>query len=297
MQTRFIWLQAITSVHVGAGQTSSLIDLPVIREAKTGYPFLPGSGMKGALRDEFRLSTARQLKQESKSLAEAIREADRAPQIEKLFGKQESAGQLLVGDGKLAFIPMRSLEHAFVWVTCPNLIRRLKNDLAFAGIDIAVDNARLDKLLRASDDKALLSGKSIHVEDYRLTPLEGDEAFDPAAFFAPFAFPDGYAHRVSFANVVVVGDAFFNYLVSRRLPVRSRNRLEPLTKTVATGALWTEESLPPDTIFYSIIADRSPDGNALNEFLAAKVRNLQVGGNESVGEGWLSLVPHGEQRT
>lgn len=294
MQTRFIWLQAVTSVHVGAGQTASLIDLPVIREAKTNYPFLPGSGLKGALRDEFRLTIAKKAKQEGKTYADTVREADRSEQVERLFGKQESAGRLLIGDGKLAFIPMRSLEHAFVWVTCPYLIRRLSNDLAFAGIDVAIDNSDLDTLIKASDGEALFAGESIHVEDYHLKPAGGSAGFDPVAFFEPFGFPDQYARRQSFKNVVIVNDSFFNYLVSRRLPVRSRNRLEPLTKTVANGALWTEESLPPETILYTVIADRSPEGDAVAEFEKAEVKRLQVGGNETVGEGWLSLAPFGE---
>src|SRR5436309_15986200 len=45
--------QPITPLHIGCGQDVGVVDLPVIRERTTGYPFIPGSGIRGSLRDTF----------------------------------------------------------------------------------------------------------------------------------------------------------------------------------------------------------------------------------------------------
>lgn len=43
-------LLAETSIHAGAGQSGGVIDLPIQREAHTGWPVVYGSAVKGALR-------------------------------------------------------------------------------------------------------------------------------------------------------------------------------------------------------------------------------------------------------
>lgn len=304
MKSCFLWLRAMTPVHVGAGQTASLIDLPVIREATTGYPFIPGSAMKGALRDDFRLTAARSIyanaaeRDATKGWASAIEKADNDEHVVvPLFGRQESAGQLLVGDARLAFLPMRSLEHAFVWVTCPFILWRLNQDLAFAGSSPSIPETAFKPLRDRNGPKALFSGNALHIEDYRFERSPTDPAFDPASLFEGL-FPDTYAAD-DYSNVVIVRDDFFAYLSQRRLPVRMRNRLEPVKKTVVTGALWSEESLPPETLLYTVIAERAARSNspsvntALTLFQKNLPGHLQVGGNETVGEGWLALSVHG----
>ena len=51
--TKMYWLQAITPLHVGAGKGVGFIDMPIIREKVTTWPFVPGSAVKGVLRDYF----------------------------------------------------------------------------------------------------------------------------------------------------------------------------------------------------------------------------------------------------
>ena len=47
-------LYAQTNIHAGTGQnTISSIDLPIQREAHTGYPCVYGSATKGAIRAKF----------------------------------------------------------------------------------------------------------------------------------------------------------------------------------------------------------------------------------------------------
>ena len=40
-----------TPMHVGAGSSVGAVDQPIIRERHTGFPVIPGSAVKGVLRD------------------------------------------------------------------------------------------------------------------------------------------------------------------------------------------------------------------------------------------------------
>jgi CRISPR-associated protein Cmr4 len=56
MLTRPFLLHALSPLHSGTGQAADIIDLPTARMKATGIPFLPGSSIKGVLRDARRES-------------------------------------------------------------------------------------------------------------------------------------------------------------------------------------------------------------------------------------------------
>lgn len=111
MNTQMLGMLAETFIHPGQGQSVGAIDLPVAREAATDYPFIAGSSLKGAMRAVF----------EHKNSTE---------EANKLFGKQDNAGNLLVSDARLLLLPVRSLTSAYKWLTCPHLLERLQRDMA-----------------------------------------------------------------------------------------------------------------------------------------------------------------------
>src|SRR5437763_951036 len=45
------WLHALTPLHVGSGRAIGVVDLPIVREAVTNWPYVPGSAVKGVLAD------------------------------------------------------------------------------------------------------------------------------------------------------------------------------------------------------------------------------------------------------
>ncbi len=53
MLTQIFHLHALTALHVGAGQALGVVDLPLARARATHLPLVPGSALKGVLRDEF----------------------------------------------------------------------------------------------------------------------------------------------------------------------------------------------------------------------------------------------------
>ncbi len=89
----------------------------------------------------------------------------------------------------------------------------------------------------------------------------------------------------------MISDDEFNYFASYCLAVNARNVLKKETKT--SGNLWYEEAIPADTLFYALLISRPVGGqneaiNTVKE-LFKKRPYLQVGGNETVGQGWCAV--------
>ena len=56
MTASLVFLHAYTPLHSGTGQGVESIDLPIARERATGLPVVPGSSIKGCLRDTIPLT-------------------------------------------------------------------------------------------------------------------------------------------------------------------------------------------------------------------------------------------------
>jgi CRISPR-associated protein Cmr4 len=101
--------------------------------------------------------------------------------------------------------------------------------------------------------------------------------------------------------LALVSDEDFRDFVRHGTEVVTRVRLEDDKKTVASGALWTEEHLPSDTLLYSFVAAWPPSRNGeglptdaagilaeISKLLNARPV-VQVGGKETVGHGFVAL--------
>ena len=119
MTTTQLLFHALSPLHAGTGQSIGAIDLAIARDRATQFPYLPGSSIKGSLRD-----VARQ-----KLVQNAL--------LIKLFGPEtanasEHAGALIVSDANLLLLPVRSVAGTFAWVTSPicfialRVMRRLR---------------------------------------------------------------------------------------------------------------------------------------------------------------------------
>ena len=71
-------LLAETFLHPGSGQSDGAIDLKVAREAVTGYPYIPGSAVKGAL------------------CAAMCDGGEQKTRVDAAFGQVDGAGSVLV---------------------------------------------------------------------------------------------------------------------------------------------------------------------------------------------------------
>lgn len=264
MKTVVLGLLAETSIHPGGGRSSGVVDLPVAREAATDYPVLVGSALKGALRDRTRMERGEEL-------------------AERRFGKQDWAGELLVSDGRLLLLPVRSLTGASQWVTCPQLIERYRRDLARAGgeaaapPDLPPDPGR-GRAIAAEPGELFLEERQFRV-DQVLDRALGD------ALGRLLAHPD-VRERLA-RRLVVVNDHDFGWFARYGLPITARNQLDENTKQ--SKNLWYEETLPPDIVMYTMVTSRTGDVLVALRETFPDGRYLQAGGNETVGQGWFAV--------
>jgi len=90
-------------------------------------------------------------------------------------------------------------------------------------------------------------------------------------------------------------DAFRDFVLYGT-EVQTHIKLDPDKKTVQSGALWTTESLPVDTLLYApLMATKSRGGVSLSgQQVLEKVKGLglvhtQLGGDETTGQGMVAL--------
>jgi CRISPR-associated protein Cmr4 len=308
-------LHAQTAMHPGAGTALGTVDLPVQRERATHWPTVAGSALKGILRDACRNHIAARpdlddlgrfddrpdVRAERKG---SVRQrADATLDLNLLFGPPtagsgEFAGALSVTDARLLAFPVRSLKGVFAWVTCPAVLERLHRDAALAGRAVAwsppaVDNNRA---LSAPSCPCLVEGKHLVLEEFEFVRAEGDSA-PVAAWVSENLLPSSTAYQKTRERFnrqfVVLADDDFTHFVRHATEVMARVGLNYDTKTVKDGALFYQEFLPAETLFYAVVLsnpsrsrDVRADGAALLKKLAGSLPTvLQVGGDETTGKG------------
>lgn len=315
-KTAMLFLYCETPVHAGTGTSLSIVDLPIQRERITGLPIVQASSLKGVLRAE----TLSILKRKGEQNAEE--------KVKVLFGPEPKPGQasdhagcVSPHDARLLLFPIRSLVGVFAWATCPFVLERFKREMIAAGFQIGwqVPNpANSQQALVAHDDTIVADGKVV-LEEFAFKAQPSAEAKSIAEWLVENAFPQSEEYK-PFRNwlphrFVILPDDAFRDFTQLATEVIARIRLKPETKTVAEGALWTEEHLPSETLLYAPIfvskplapKDTVPDEfKENNEPSAAKVLEflkglttpnndkpyldrLQIGGDETVGRGIVKV--------
>ncbi len=285
MNTRLLFLHAFSPLHPGSGQSVGAIDLAIAREKSTNIPYLPGSSIKGVLRDRF------------SSRDEKL--------TEKLFGPptenaSDYAGSLQFGDGRLVFLPVRSLAGTFAFVTSPYLLDRLAVDLeeSATALSFPKDEFLGRNMANVATASALLQelgGKEkVVLEDL---DLDG-RGFDSLATFGKDLGQAVGGERLAKSmqsRICVVHDDVMSFLLEKATDVAARIRLKDETKTVAKGALWYEESLPAESILAALVVAAPPkkanlDAAKALEHLDAGLEGMtQFGGKATVGKGFCRL--------
>jgi CRISPR-associated protein Cmr4 len=242
-----------------------VVDLPVAREAATDYPVMVGSSLKGALRDK---ATAGQVIEEAAA--------------NHAFGMPDQAGELLISDGRLLLLPVRSLTGAARWVTCPHLVERYRRDLLRAGLSPLPVKPSLDQ------GQALASGSGYLFLEERQFMIVAAPATDLVEAIETLMIHAEVRQRLS-EQVVVVHDDDFAWFARYGLSVQARNALSK-DGTKRSESLWYEETLPPDSLMYAIVLGRTEDSlEPLHRLFPKSDPYLQAGGNETVGHGWFAV--------
>lgn len=286
MNSTIMGLFAQTSLAAGTGQNLGVIDLPIMREAPTGYPVVFGSALKGAMR------------------AKTESSEDTKPLANEIFGDDDKggskyAGALVVGDAKLLLLPVRSMTTHFKWVTCPYLIDRFKRDLQMCSKPCGFGSVSIEEFDAAVVPNDGNEG-ALYLEEFAIKCEKTDLSKLIEAISALMGEDKSRLSR----QLTVVSDDMFNHLSQFATPVNAHIAIDSATKIVKNGALWYEETLPPETLLYSVLlsnGSRKSESNGLN--LPDKVMErtkaifhdsyIQIGGNETVGMGWCKVVFNG----
>ena len=267
---RILCLFTRTPLHVGAGASVGAIDQPITRERHTGFPIIPGSGIKGVLRDH--LSTLER------------------GQLDELFGKggdggEFAAGKLSFSEAKLLLFPVRSAKGAFALATSSLALQRFARD---AGLPHAVPPSPKDMSCLAGA-KTVIPGKgAVVLEEYRfeasgpfpkiwedtLTQLLGDAVLAGAA-----------------GRFVLLSDGDLSHFAINACQVNQHVRIDDETGTADDGGLFNEEAVPSETLFYGTLTEtRKVNGGPNPVFEAlANEQLMQFGGKGTTGLGFCTV--------
>lgn len=283
MQAKLLLIHALSPLHAGTGQGVGVIDLPIAREKATGIPFLPGSSIKGVLRD---------------ACPEDKRTAVFGPDTNHA---EDHAGSIQFADARLLLLPVRSLAGTFAWVTSPLLLQRFKRDTNEANNLRAPAN-----IPQPTDEKVCVVAnencgitlehkkqQAVILEDLLLTPEFNADAKLWAGWLSSHLFPgDTFWEKALQARLCIVHDNVLSFLVQTATEITARIKLNDEKKTVERGALWYEETLPAETVLAGLVIASPVKASAEEVF--GVVDNLakdalQFGGNATVGRGLCRL--------
>lgn len=282
MVQRIFHLQALSALHVGTGQGVGVVDLPIARAKATNLPIVPGSAIKGILRDEVGLS-----KEDTRTL----------------FGPESSdnenahAGAVAFGDAHLLILPIRSFAGTVAYATSPFILRQYKRDLNLPFTIPSYDgNALLTEttVLKVTADQ-------IALEDLDLNSTTNEEVQQWAETIASQLYPESVADyqiwREEFIKrFVILPDDHFSFLADTATEVRIRIKIERETRIVKDGALWSEENLPAESVLWGVVGvnkARDKSGRSaedLSKLLPAGESHLQIGGKHTVGRGLTRFI-------
>ena len=257
-------LQALSSVHVGEGTAIGAVGLPIARERHTGWPIIPGSSIKGALRARgglVGLST---------------------DQILAAFGSEPGdtplkPGGIRFGGASILALPVRCLRGTFALLTCPLALARLARVLPGAPPipDPSLERALLHPAMK---DRFVISGQQaeyIVIEELSWIPVADDDTAAWADWLEQWL-----GKEAPLRHLVIVHDDVFGHASRFWTPTRTRAAIGA-DGVVEDGKLFTVESLPPETLLWGQLASTG----ALNNALPDAGESWGLGGHRTTGSG------------
>jgi len=270
---RIGYLYSLAPIHCGGeGDLGNILE--IAREVHTNFPYIPGSSLRGSLRDE--------VTQLNPNDANA------------LFGKELNGDgemgvhQVWFGDARLLWVPMRTMASGnrdiFTWVSCHSLIR---------------DHALIAKLPGAIFPERPVGTQpgNYMVADAQLQVIAMNDDQKKAIALAG-TWSDSLEKSVKSTwekSCIVLPDADFQVLMEHSLWTQIRNKIQEgsqgATSEGSAEVFWTDICIPRDTIGYYAwgysLLKNNPVTSEQHELLMSAVQGLiQVGGQANVGRGW-----------
>ncbi|HNQ74170.1 MAG TPA: type III-B CRISPR module RAMP protein Cmr4 [Verrucomicrobiota bacterium] len=288
MQTRLLYLFTRTPLHVGAGDSVGPIDQPIIRERHTGFPIIPASSLKGTFADAWDA----ELEQEGKKFLRVTAKKNEMDQYVPdemkdaawLFGSNNDkvafTGALQFCEARLLAFPIRSAKGSFAWITCPLILERASRDGVVNKTLVPQFPKPAAGQLDQCDEHAFFAangplalGNKIVLEEYTFTHT-GELPEGLAAALAQLLTDDPVWQEVT-SRLVVLSDGMMSFFAQNACEVAQHVRISDETGTAEGGALFNQENVPSETLFYSIL-------HAFDERTANKANGERRKANEAI---------------
>lgn len=293
-KTKLFFLHALSAVHAGSGSEIGIVDLPVQREKHTGYPKIESSSLKGAIRatvEELSASPGEEAVQDT-----VAKVFGSPPQDSKEEGESQS-GAIALADARLLLFPVKSLRGVFAWVTCKMVLERFNQEASHyishsPLLPVPPENS-------VSSTTLLVGNNQLVLEEYSYSVNQDDQVRELAQELQRLlGLPQdtGLVQRL-----VVLEDNDFADFARMSTEINARIRINPESGIVQEGALWYEENVPPETVFYSFLfagRERTAEPGGLSDeeviqFITEEKyfpAVFQLGGNSTLGKGMLRRI-------
>lgn len=306
------FLIAESPVHPGSGSEIGIVDLPIQREKYTDFPKIESSSLKGSLRECFQ-NSVKEIKINEKTIM--VKDKDL---IDILFGpegEETFAGALAITDAKILLFPVKSFKGVFAWVTCPLVLKRFFRNLYSTNCLPAeikkIANIEIKENTLPENSEIIVDDNNVVLEEYSFKVKTTNETTEIANALAKIIFQDrihDFWKAKLEKDFLILNNDDFRQFVKTSTEVITRTKIDDETGTVQAGALWTEEYLPQDTILYfnlmfsapyvnddskkQILSSNSPERTAellYEYFTKSTPKIIQVGGNQTIGKGFMSI--------
>jgi len=260
-----------TPLHVGAGSSVGAIDQPIQRERHTGFPIIPGSSLKGVLRDHMR---------------DALN-----GHLDDVFGRGASdedftAGQVSFAEARLLCFPVRSAKGAFALATSPLALRRYARD---AGLGFEVPDQPADMTCLAGANCAIEKNgkKGVVLEEYRFD-VQGGFPADWEEHLSSLL--DDAVLKGAKGRFVLLSDGDLGHFAVNACQVNQHVRINDETGTAEKGGLFNEETVPSETLFSAAVTPLKAAPGVDQILTAMQAEQLiQFGGNGTTGSGFCTV--------
>ena len=299
MHSRLFHLHTLSALHCGTGQSVGVVDLPIARARATQLPIVPGSSLRGVLRQD--------LQRKDAALTNALFGG-----LRTISDNANSfAGALAVGDAHLLVLPVRALAGILCYATSPFILTRYARDLRAAGLEpppLPVNPPSGARALVVPQSANLMPGtQTLVLEELDLQGAGDGPTRQWADFITDRMYPgaasEDLAARQDFSSrFAILPDNILGFLAETATELRTRISINEKTGTVSKGALWFEEHLPAESVLWGVYAlsesrvqgqPQSADELAqalLNTLEGQGEHLLQLGGQAGVGRGLVRLL-------
>jgi CRISPR-associated protein Cmr4 len=277
-QSKLIFIRPFTNMHVGSGKSNSgKVDNLVQRDVLTEHPVIHSTSLKGAFR-ELLLNY----------LTSDVIDTIFGKGNEKKNGKENnsdnpnSAGQCDFFNAHLLTFPMRSDRVTYLHATSPQIILNFLDKVET--LEVTTDNKLVDALKKLVKltintstpivfDASLVGAK---IEYHKTVAQLCDVKF--LSFEEQKLITDFLGSPLSVFN-----DEELTGFLKKKLPVIARNFLD----NGQSKNLWYEEIVPRETLFYTIVTSPKDMDTFYDAFDG--IKQMQIGGNSSVGYGYCKI--------